>query len=614
MRRRPAPASPLDRAAPTSPTVAAASATRAGVRALLLTCAMCLLVDPASAQSRAQPADTPDPGLDTLRRPTVRTTIPKSTLSRTPAKPSPLRGSLDPAKPGDATDDALAPLPGLDATIAGAPALAPDPFATDPGSSADSTRAATLTRIGVPAPSPTAAPNNQATPTGAPRVDPATGRPFPPGTDPMTTATTAASRRGPVGPVTSTGSVKDGGPSRPLAATQPVPRDLQADKRDEAEIQDDEYAQLGLRSGGFTWLPAIESSLGWSSNVATKAGGASGMTYRVAPELLGKSDWSRHALEIELRGAYIGNTTDHDYDKPTFQGAIRGRVDLGDETRLDLKGTWGHDRQAPSSADNPADTIIPATVDTTTASIGLTRDVGLLALTLRGDIERADYTGGTNASGTALGADVQNNTRHVAALRATWGSKGSIRPFAEVQVSTRAYDDAVVAGSPRDTTGAALKSGIVADLGPTLRGELSTGWGVERPDKGNLPDMSGWLLDGSLVWAPTRLTSIKLDARTSFEATTLTGSTGSISRTVGVTVEHALRRDLVATAGLSLNDKRYVGANLREDDLVLSSGLTYKVDRNIQTFVKGNLERFTSSASGANYDAAGVMVGVRLQR
>ncbi len=613
MRRRPALASPLDRAAPTSRTVAAASPGRDPRRslrhsrhALFLASALSLVTGPAFAQSPTQPAEVTDPGLDTLRRPTVRTTAPRAGAPRTSAEASPLRGALDPTRPGDAVDDALAPLPGLDADVFGVPPLALDPLAADVGSP----RAATLTRIGTPTPPP----SNQGTPTTAPRIDPTTGRPFPPGTEPTDGSANAAARRGPIEAVTRTGSVKDGGPSRPLAATQPVPRDMLADKRDEAEIQDDEYAQLGLRTGGFTWLPAVESSLGWSSNIATKAGGASGMTYRVAPELLGKSDWSRHSLEFELRGAYIGNTTDHDYDKPTFQGALRGRVDLGDETRLDIKGTWGHDRQAPSSADNPADTVIPATVETATASLGLTRDVGLLALTLRGDIERADYSGGTNTSGTALGADVQNNTRHIAALRATWGSKGSIRPFAEVQVSTRAYDDAIVAGSPRDTTGAALKGGIVADLGPTLRGELSTGWGVERPDKGSLPDISGWLLDGSLVWSPTRLTSIKLDARTSFEATTLVGATGSVSRTVGVTVEHALRRDLVASAGIALTDKRYVGAALREDDLVLSSGLTYKVDRNIQTFVKGSLERFTSSAGGANYDAAAVMVGVRLQR
>jgi len=85
-------------------------------------------------------------------------------------------------------------------------------------------------------------------------------------------------------------------------------------------------------------------------------------------------------------------------------------------------------------------------------------------------------------------------------------------------------------------------------------------------------------------------------------------------RIVAVSVDHALRRDLVASAGVSLSDKRYVGANLREDDLVFSSGLTYKVDRNIQTFVKGSLERFTSSSSASNYNAAAVMVGVRLQR
>lgn len=605
MRRRPPPTAATDPADPTTAgTVGARRRTATLLLTLLAGVSLLALAVPAAAQTRAP--DTPETR-DALRRqparltaPTARSATTRSTTMRAPA--SPLRGSLESASsdilPADPSTRPVTDPGFADRT------LDPDPLADGAAPSV------TLQRTGLPAQGTPLAPGARPATTGTtPRIDPATGRPILLGG-----AADRDARRGPVGPVAATGSVRDGGPSRALPATQPTPRDIRADLREEAAIEDDAYAQLGLRTGGFTWLPAIETSAGWNSNIASKAGGAAGATWRVAPELRGRSDWSQHALEFELRGAYLGNAKDHDYDKPSFQGQVRGRVDLGDETRLDLRAGYSNDRQSPSSVDNPADTAVPATIETKTASLGLTRDVGLLAVTLRGDIERADYSGGTTTSGGSLGSDVQNNTRHIAALRAAWGSKGSIRPFVEVQVSNRDYDQALVSGSPRDSTGAALKGGVIADLGPTLRGELSTGWGIERPNQGTLPDITGWLLDGSLVWSPSRLTTVKLDTKTSFDPTTLAASTGAVTRTVGVTVDRALRPDLVASAGVSLTDKRYAGVKLREDTLGLSSGLTYKFNRNVQTFVKGTVERFTTSAANADYNAATVMVGVRLQR
>jgi hypothetical protein len=592
MRRRP-PHTPSDEAKVVS-TLAAddRGPTRRRSRLASLVAALLVTVAPAAAQTRLTDETGP---LDTLRRPTLRSTT-------TPRKPTttstfaPLRGSLGTRRTAEPLPaDPVTPAADSGAAADGTAAVDTDPLALEPiGRPATPPRPATTAASATPPAAGTAA---------ARRIDPATGLPLP------------ADRAAPAdrGPVLRTGTVK-GGPVLPEAATQPRPRDALADKRDEAVNEPDDYAQLGLRTGGFTWLPAVEGSAGWSSNVAARAGGTSGMVYRVAPELIGRSDWSRHSLEFSLRGAYTGNTTDHAYDSPSFQGAMRGRVDLGDETTVDIKAGLSHERQSASSADNPANTVIPATVESKTASLGITRDVGLLALTLRGDIERSDYTGGTTSTGTTLGSEIQNNTRHVAALRATWGSKGSLRPFVEFQVSNRDYDDAIVAGSPRDSTGAAVKTGVVADLGPKLRGELSTGWGVERPDHGPLPDMSGWLLDGSLIWSPTRLTTVKLDAKTSFDATTLANSPGAITRSVALGVDHSLRANLVASAGVSIADKRYVAADLHEDTLSLTSGLTYKIDRNVRTFVKGGLTRFTSSSGGADYSAANVMVGVRLQR
>jgi len=456
-----------------------------------------------------------------------------------------------------------------------------------------------------------ARPNNQGTnPVNNQSRPPADGAAVPP-------AVPAPTRTGSVGRVTPVAPLAprpEAGAQTPRAATEPVPRDPQADKRVEAEQEDDGYAPLGLRTGTFTWMPAIEMSAGRSSNINAKENALAGAIYTVAPELVGKSDWSRHELQIDLRGSYAATPINRDYDKPNGQIQLRGRIDLSDEMRMDVKTGWNWERQSTSSSDNPAETSIGSDLQTRTASLGITRDAGLIALTLRGDVERSDYSGGTSTSGAPLGTEVQNNTRVIGALRATIGSPGSLRPFVELQASHRGYDQDVISGSRRDGVGGAVKVGTVADLGPTLRGEISTGWGTERADDRTLPVMSGWLIDGTLAWSPTRLTVVKVTAKSEFQPTTLTGSPGAIARTVGLTLEQSLRRDLVASAGVSVTGKNYFGVTQDERDLVLSTGLTYKVNRNLQTFVRGSWERFDSNLPGADYSTAIVMLGVRVQQ
>ena len=126
-------------------------------------------------------------------------------------------------------------------------------------------------------------------------------------------------------------------------ATQPSPRDPLADQRVEAEKEDDGYAPIGLRTGSFTWLPAAELAIGRSSNVNGNAAARPGAQWSVSPELTGKSDWSRHELQIDLRGSYVATPVDRDYDKPSLSLGLRGRVDVSDETRMDLKAGWSYE-------------------------------------------------------------------------------------------------------------------------------------------------------------------------------------------------------------------------------------------------------------------------------
>jgi len=65
----------------------------------------------------------------------------------------------------------------------------------------------------------------------------------------------------------------------------------------------DPYEPLGVRAGEFLLRPSIELGYGIDSNPNRTPGGPRSNFFQVLPELLVRSQWSRHELGATLRGS-----------------------------------------------------------------------------------------------------------------------------------------------------------------------------------------------------------------------------------------------------------------------------------------------------------------------
>ena len=64
-------------------------------------------------------------------------------------------------------------------------------------------------------------------------------------------------------------------------------------------LEDSPFGPVGIRAGTFLWLPAIEMTTGYDTNPARAALLARGSSqFTLAPELLARSDWERHQLDV----------------------------------------------------------------------------------------------------------------------------------------------------------------------------------------------------------------------------------------------------------------------------------------------------------------------------
>jgi len=103
-------------------------------------------------------------------------------------------------------------------------------------------------------------------------------------------------------------------------------------------LEEDAFAPLGVRAGAFLVLPALEVTGGYDTNPGRVPGGKSSFLTTVSPELIAKSDWTRHEVTATLRGSYTAYDKTPELDRPAFDGKVTGRLDMTRNTRTDRRG------------------------------------------------------------------------------------------------------------------------------------------------------------------------------------------------------------------------------------------------------------------------------------
>lgn len=378
--------------------------------------------------------------------------------------------------------------------------------------------------------------------------------------------------------------------------------------------EDDPFAPLGLRTGAFTLLPALETSGGFDTNPARVPGGKSSFFTVIAPELAAKSDWTRHEVTATLRGSYTAYDKTPELDRPAFDGKITGRLDVTRNTALIGEGTLIVGTDNPGSPNVQAGLSRFPIYTTLGGTFGITQRFNRVEVTAKGLAERTEYQDSHFTDGTTDSNKDRNYDRFGGALRTSYDLMPGLKPFVEVSADTREHDLEVDrSGVRRDSTGWIAKGGSTVQLSRLLTGEFAVGWIQRKYQDPGLPELNGFLFDGSLIYALSALSNVKLNATTSAAESTVPGTAGVLTRNAGITFEHAFRRWLIGAVAFNYGRDDYVGALRKDDRYALSGTITYKLNRWAQAKAEVRQEWLRSTTPvGVNYDATVFLLGVRL--
>lgn len=395
--------------------------------------------------------------------------------------------------------------------------------------------------------------------------------------------------------------------------------------------QVDPFAPVGLRLGSFLVLPSVDATLGYDTNPTraasrTATGGAPATPIRgsafsqVTGDIIAISDWSRHEVAARLRGSYTSFFDATDVNRPDLAATVTGRLDISRESRLFAEGRYVLGATSAGSANLPSLTGgarltgLPLTHQFG-ATLAGEQDLGRLRLTLRGSLDRFTFDDAPVSSGPAIDQSSRNYNAAGLRLRTAYELTPGLRPFVEVGVERRTFDTPVtLAGAQQGSTALTARAGASFEITRLITGEVSGGVIQRRNADPRFGSVNAPVIDGSLVWTPSALTTVTLTARSTIDETTIVNSSGIERRDFGLQVEHGFRRWLTGTARLGVGFDRYDGTTRRDTRMLASLGLVYRANRNLQ--IRGEIrhERLQSSQPGTDFTANVMLVGLRLQR
>jgi hypothetical protein len=377
------------------------------------------------------------------------------------------------------------------------------------------------------------------------------------------------------------------------------------------------FDPTGVQVGAFNFRPAIAYARGYDTNPARIGTGPTSSSWfnLYAPELRVDSNWDRHALTASFFGTYATYDTYHSLDRPTADGRINGRIDVTRDSRIDLEGRFLLGTDRPGSPNIQADLAHLPIYTTIGGSTGFTERFNRLELTVKGGVDRTEYQRSEFVNGQTESNDDRNYNQYGGQFRVGYEILPGIRPFVEVGAYHRVHDLSFDRFEfERDSNGWTARAGTSVNLVRTLTGEIAVGYLTQTFEDPRLQKVGGLAVDGALVWSATALTTARLIATTTINESPLSGVSGTFTRQIGLQVEHAFRRWLIATAGFTYARDVYVGDIRADNRYIASIAMTYILSRELQLRAEFREEWQHSNIPGSNYAASIWLMGVRLQR
>lgn len=329
----------------------------------------------------------------------------------------------------------------------------------------------------------------------------------------------------------------------------------------------------GLHAGGFLVFPRLEIAEKYDDNIfATKDDRQGDFVTIISPSISIESIWSRHGLGLQAFGQFSRFAEHGTEDSEQGGISLTGRLDITGEDYVSEFLSFSREAQDRSEPDDTGSRH-PPLFNRYIARTRYAHEFNDLEFRLDGQIQRFDYVAGFDFDRDRLEFSVEP--------RLSYRVSAYLTPFVAVGYLDRNFDASVNrAGVDPDSRTYDAKLGIDFALDPALTGEIAAGVFHTDFDDSTLDRITSPLLDGTLSWEVTTLTTVTGNVSRREAVAATSDNSSKIVSSASIRVDHELLRNVLLDGEVRYRNEQYQGSDRVDNRFDVELGGTYLLNPN----------------------------------
>ena len=378
-----------------------------------------------------------------------------------------------------------------------------------------------------------------------------------------------------------------------------------------------EYDALGYHVGGFTAYPRVSISGTYDDNIFGQRDKVSGEILTVTPSVDFDSNWSRHALNFNLRyerDQYLKDSTESSNE---LSLSSSGRLDIDRSSAANFTFNVARLTESRTAPDSIGGLQRPVRYDLITTDGSIFREFNRLRLDAEISNNFYSFFNSRLVGGGVYPEYLRDENATSERFRASWALDPNIAIFGQIAPNQSHFLHRPLDGtSSFDSDGYAMLGGVNLQVTRLITADAGIGYFSQSYDSPAIRDVSGLAYNVTLRYFPTQLVTVTGHADHSISASAIPGTPASDVDAVSLRADYELRRFIIISPEADYSRYRYPGTNRHDDRYGFNLNATYLVNRNVGvTASYGYLRQSTTGGFfGNNFDDNRLSLTLTLQR
>jgi hypothetical protein len=362
------------------------------------------------------------------------------------------------------------------------------------------------------------------------------------------------------------------------------------------------YDAVGIRAGAFMVYPKMDVTENYNDNIyATENQTKSDFITQVAPSIAVNSLWSRHALNLHAgvdQYWYLHNSGENRFD---YHVGADGRLDILRDTNVTGAASYAQlheDRGLPTS---PASAAEPTEYKLFDSKVALNQAFNRITTSLIGTYDNYDYDDVAKIGGGTIDQSFRNRNEYTGSLKLGYLVSPDTSIYTQGTLNKRDYTDTTIPGTDRSSDGYAVVVGSDFKLSRLAQGGIFVGYQSQSYDNPAFSDISGVAYGADVNWFVTALTTVRVNASSTIQESTITGNSGYTAQQVDLGVDHELLRNVILSGDIGYEKDNFDGIGRKDDIYSGKVGVNYLLNEFFAVGLNYSLTDRNSNQTGDDY-------------